>query len=217
VQAAVLDRTEPASVPLALPSDADVLYPDFPAIPDLGSAPSFPSSVPVDLSDPTVPTGTVAPASAPFVIDSLAKADWAVSRILEAEARITRRAALASELHTRIDTWFQKASAADNDSITFLSTLLRPYVESEIATQRRSRSLVLPSGVAQLRKLPDRLDIIDKDAALSYCETSHPEAVIVKKDLSRSALKTLIVSQGEAIPGCSFELGPDELYVKANA
>jgi hypothetical protein len=199
---------------LDLPSS--ILYPDFPAIPDFGSAPSL-SPVPVDLSNPSVPTDTVAPAAAPFVIDSLAKADWAVSRILEAEARIARRAALASELHARIDAWLTKASAPDNDSITFLSALLRPFVDFEIAKQHRSRTLLLPSGTAQLRKLPDKLDIVDKDAALSYCESSHPEAVIVKKDLSRSALKTLIVSQGEAIPGCSFELGPDELYVRANA
>jgi hypothetical protein len=214
MQAAVLDRTEPASVPLDLPSS--ILYPDFPAIPDFGSAPSL-SPVPVDLSNPSESSDTVAPAAAPFVVDSLAKADWAVSRILEAEARIARRAALASELHARIDAWLTKASAADNDSISYLTMLLRPFVETEVSMQRRSRSLVLPSGVAQLRKLPDRLDIIDRDAALSYCETSHPDAVIVKKDLSRSALKTLIVSQGEAIPGCSFELGPDELYIRANA
>jgi hypothetical protein len=214
MQAAVLDRTEPASVPLDLPSS--ILYPDFPAIPDLGSAPSL-SPVPVDLSNPSESSDTVAPAAASFVIDSLAKADWAVSRILEAESSIARRAALASELHTRIDAWLTKASSSDNDSITFLSTLLRPYVESEIAKQHRSRALLLPSGTAQLRKLPDRLDIVDRDAALSYCESSHPEAVIVKKDLSRSALKTLIVSQGEAVPGCAFELGPDELYIRANA
>jgi hypothetical protein len=212
MQAAVLERTEPASVPLDLPSS--ILYPDFPAIPDLGSARSFPSPVPVALSNPSESSDTVAPA---FVVDSLAKADWAVSRILEAEARIARRAALASELHTRIDAWLTKASAADNDSISYLTNLLRPYVESEVSMQRRSRSLILPSGTAQLRKLPDRLDIIDRDAALSYCESSHPEAVIVKKDLSRSALKALIVSQGEAVPGCSFELGPDELYIRANA
>jgi hypothetical protein len=215
VQAAVLERTEPASVPLDLPSS--ILYPDFPAIPDFGSARSFPSQVLVDPADPTVPTGTAAPAPAPFVIDSLAKADWAVSRILEAEARIARKAALASELHARIDAWLTKASSSDNDSISYLTMLLRPFVESEVAMQRRSRTLLLPSGTAQLRKLPDRLDIVDRDAALSYCETSHPEAVIVKKDLSRSALKTLIVSQGEAVPGCAFELGPDELYVRANA
>jgi hypothetical protein len=214
VQAAVLERTELASVPLDLPSS--ILYPDFPAIPDLGSAPTL-SPVPVALSNPSVPTGTTAPAAAPFVIDSLAKADWAVARILEAESRIARRSELAANLHARIDAWLTKASAADNDSITFLSALLRPFVDFEIAKQHRSRTLLLPSGTAQLRKLPDRLDIIDRDAALSYCETSHPEAVIVKKDLSRSALKTLIVSQGEAVPGCSFELGPDELYVRANA
>jgi hypothetical protein len=152
-----------------------------------------------------------------FIVDSLARADWCVSRVLDAEARIARRASLASELHARIDAWLTKASASDNDSISYLSMILRPYVESEVSTQHRSRSLILPSGTAQLRKLPDRLDIVDKDAALSYCETSHPEAVVVKKDLSRSALKTLIVSQGEAIPGCSFELGPDELYIRPNA
>ena len=139
-----------------------------------------------------------------FAIDSLSKADWAISRILEAEARNARRAELAAKLHERVDSWLTKASSADNDSVAYLSMLLRPYADSEIAKQRRSRSLVLPSGIAQLRKLPDRLDIVDKDAALSYCESSHPEAVIVTKDLSRSVLKSLIVSQGEAVPGCEF-------------
>ena len=199
MQAAVLDpvRTDPAvSMPLDL-SVGDILYPELSefAPPESGSADSLPA----------------------FRVDSLKKADWAVAKILDAEARIARRASLASELHARIDAWLTKASAADNDSICYLSGLLRPFVESEISMQRRSRSLVLPSGTAQLRKMPDKLDVVDKDAALSYCESSHPEAVVVRKDLSRSALKMLIVTQGEAIPGCSFELGPDELYIKSNA
>jgi hypothetical protein len=154
----------------------------------------------------------VAPA---FIVDSLAKADWAVARVLEAEARIARRAALAANLHERIDAWLTKSSSTDNDSIVYISSLLRPFVESELAMQRRSRSLILPSGVAQLRKLPDKLDIVDKDAALSYCESSHPEAVIIKKDLSKTELKRLVFS-GTAIPGVSAELGSDELYIRAN-
>jgi hypothetical protein len=198
MQAAVLDpvRTEPAvSLPLDL-SVGDIFYPELSefAPPEPGSADSLPA----------------------FQVDSLRKADWAVTKILDAEARIASRAALASELHARIDAWFQKASAADNDSISYLSSLLRPYVESEVSMQRRSRSLILPSGTAQLRKLPDRLDIVDKDAALSYCETSHPEAVIIKKDLSKTELKRLVFS-GTAIPGVSAELGSDELYIKTNA
>ena len=153
-----------------------------------------------------------------FIVDSLASADWCISRILDAESRIARRAELAAELHARIDAWLTKASAADNDSVSYLSGLLRPYAETEVAMQRRSRSLVLPSGAAQLRKLPDKLDIVDpEDACPLLLRDLAPEAVIIKKDLSRSALKTLIVSQGEAVPGCEFSLGSDELYVRANA
>jgi Bacteriophage Mu Gam like protein. len=194
----------PQSAPLDLPSPADVLYPDFP----LFTAPILPESEGTSLTD--------SPSTAPaFVIDSLAKADWAVSKILSAEARNSRRAELASQLHERVDQWLTKASAPDNDSILHLTTILRPFAESEIARQRRSRTLLLPSGSVSLRKLPDRLDVVDRDAALSDCEASHPEAVIVKKDLSRSVLKSLIVS-GEAIAGCEFELGSDSLIVYPN-
>lgn len=200
MQAVVLDpvRTEPASFPLDLPSTADLFYPD------LGSALS-----------PVSADGDDAPAPA-FVVDSLAKADWAISRILDAEARIARRAELASTLHERIDQWLTKASAADNDSISYLSLLLRPWVEAELSTQRRSRSISLPSGIAQLRKLPDRLDITDPEAAMAWASEHHPEAIIVKKELSRSVLKTLVFKEGEAVPGIEAELGPDSLFIKPN-
>ena len=211
MQAAVLDsvRTELASVPLDLPSS--ILYPDFPATPDLGSAQSLPSSVPVD---PSESSGTAAPA---FIVDSLSRADWCIARVLEAEARITHRTELATTLHERIDAWLTKASASDNDSISYLSMILRPYVESEVSKQRRSRSLVLPSGTAQLRKLADRLEITNPEAAMAWAANNAPTAIIIKKELSRSVLKNLITAQGEAIPGCEFSLGSDELYVKPNA
>jgi hypothetical protein len=184
-------QTEPASFPLDLPSS--ILYPDFEfSPPEPGSADSLPA----------------------FQVDTLSKANWCVSRVLEAEDRIARRAELAAELHSRIDNWMAKASTADNDSISYLSLFLRPFVDSELSTQRRSRSLLLPSGTASLRKLPDRLDIVDREAALAYCKTNHPEAVIIKEDLAKSALKSLIFSQGEAIPGISAELGSTELYIK---
>lgn len=211
---AVLDRVSPdlahaiKPAPLDLPSPADVLYPDFPSF----AAPVVPSPAG---EDTTLEASSLAPAPS-FVIDSLAKADWAIAKILDAEARISRRTELAADLHARLDAWLQKSSTADNDTVVYITGLLRPYAESEIAKQRRSRTLLLPSGSVSLRKLADHLDIVDRDAALAFCEASHPEAVIVKKDLSRSVLKTLIAAQGEAIPGCEFELGSDQLYVKAN-
>ena len=197
--ASVLESTSPQSTPLDLPSLSDILYPDFFA------------PVPV----PTEP-GSTPPAPA-FIVDSIAKADWAVGRILDAQARIDRRSALASELHAQIDAWLTKASTSDNETIVYISSLLRPFAEIEIAKQHRSRSLLLPSGTAQLRKMPDRLSVDDVEAAIYYCEAQHPSAVIVKKDVSRTELKRLIFTDGEAIPGVTAELGSTELYIKPNA
>lgn len=200
---AVLDLISPDSVQpreseqLDLPSATEVLYPDF-------SMPALPH-IPVDDSE-------FGPAPA-FVVDSMARADFCVAKILAAQARLDVRSALATELHSRVTAWVDKASSADLETIAFLTSSLRQFAETEIAKQHRSRSLLLPSGTVSLRKLPDQLVINNHDQALSYCETTYPNAVIVKKELSRSVLKGLIVSQGEAIPGCSFELGTDSMIV----
>ena len=199
MQAAVLDpvRTEPASFPLDLPSTADLFYPD------LGSTLS-----------PGPTTGDDAPA---FAVDSLAKADWAISRILDAEARIARRAELASTLHERIDQWLTKASASDNDTISYMTLLVRPYAEVEISKQHRCRSLVLPSGTIQLRRLPDRLEVIDPEIAMAWAEEHAPAAIVTERKLVKSELKRLVFHQNEAIPGIEASLGIDEIYVKASA
>lgn len=194
MQAAVLDSVPTVPAPL---TPWESLYPDFP-----------------DLAPPASATGDASPT---FVIDSLSKADWAVYKILDAEARIARRAELAAELHARIDQWKAKADSPDGNTIAYLSALLRPFVESELASSRRSRSLLLPSGTASLRKLPDRLEITDAASAMAWAESHAPEAVIIEKKLSRAELKRLVLRQGEAIPGIEAELGHDELYVKATA
>ncbi len=177
-----------------------------------GSLPSL-SNV---LFDFTIPSAE-APAAEPFTVDSLSKASWCASRILEAQARTTQRSDLARSYKARIDSWLSDANAADIDSIDYLSSLLKPWVEAEVAKQRRSRSILLPTATAQLRKLPDRIDIVDRDAALAYCKTNHPDAVIVREDISKTAVRSLVFTEGEAIPGVEAELGHDELYIKSIA
>ncbi len=201
MQAAIMDpvRTELSPLALAdpsqLPSLSNVLFPDF----------SIPS------------TNAEAPAAEPFTVDSLSKASWCASRILEAQARVDQRAELARSYKAHIDAWLSDANSSDNDSIDYLSMLLKPWVESEVSKQRRSRSILLPTATAQLRKLPDRVDIVDRDAALAYCKANHPEAVVVREDISKTAVRSLIFTEGEAIPGVEAELGRDELYIKASA
>jgi len=196
MQAAVMDsvRTEPAM--LDLPDPQDVLYPDF----------QFPTST--------------EPGSAPstaFVVDTVAKADWAIGRILSLEARMARRAELAIELHNRIDAWLAKAQAPDTDSAAYLTGLLRPYVEAELANQHRSRTLSLPSGMASLRRLPDRLEVTARAAPRAWGEPHAPEAVVSKKALSKTELNRLVLKASEPVPGVDATLGVDTLIIKASA
>lgn len=164
--------------------------------------------------DRLLPTDDETGAKEPFTIDDPSKASWAIARILEADARMAEREALADTYKARIDHWLATANQSDEDSIAYLSFLLEPYVKEAVAQLHKSRTLSLPTGTASLRKLPDRLEVVDHAAALAYCESEHPEAVIIKKELDKATLKDLILKQAEPIPGVEAALGPDKLYVK---
>jgi phage host-nuclease inhibitor protein Gam len=184
---------EPGSL---LPSMPNILFPDFENV------------------KTSTPAEQDAGADTQFIIDNLPKAAWAVSKILEADDRITRRSELAKDFKARIDRWLSSANQQDNDSISYLSVILEPFVKNEVSKLHKSKSISLPTGIASLRKQPDRLEILDGTEALAYCEAEHPEAVIVKKELDKSILKDLILRQTEPVPGVEATLGQDKLYIK---
>ncbi|MDR0287844.1 MAG: host-nuclease inhibitor Gam family protein [Clostridiales bacterium] len=196
-----------------LPYDDNLLEP---ASESSGLLPSFQSILFPDFANKEMPTAASSKdiATDGFTIDNLNKASWAVAKILEADARMAQRSGLAKEFKSRIDAWLESANQQDEDSISYLSFLLEPYVKNEISKLHNSKTLSLPTGTASFRKLPDRLDITDNATALTYCEAEHPEAVIIKKELDKSILKNLILKQAEPIPGIEAELGMDKLYVK---
>ena len=148
-----------------------------------------------------------------FTIDTPEKAAWAVRKLLESQERVTRSEEQASAYKARIDKWFEQSIKEDEDSIAFFKSLLRPYVETQITHQRKSRTLHLPGAAVSIRKKPDRIDVTDKETTVSFCEMNHPAALIVKKEVSKSYLKELL-AKGEIIPGCTVQIGEDEFYFK---
>ena len=109
------------------------------------------------LFDFTIPSAE-APAAEPFTVDSLSKASWVASRILEAQARTAQRSDLARSYKSRIDAWLSDTNAADIDS-SCLSSLLKPWVEAEVANSAVPLR-PLPTATAQLQA-PGRVDILD--------------------------------------------------------
>jgi hypothetical protein len=152
------------------------------------------------------------PAKEPFTVDSLDKANWTARKIIQAEERIQKRLAMAEEYKSRIDVWLNHANKADTESVEFLSSLLRPFVENEVKAQR-SKTVRLLGVNASLRKLPEKIELTNPEMALNFCELHHPEALIIKKDLSRAELKKLF-QQGELIPGVLLSGGATNLYLR---
>ena len=148
-----------------------------------------------------------------FLIDTQEKATWAARKILQAEGRINERSELAKSYKSRIDRWLAEANRRDEASIESLSSLLTPYLRDELAGSTKRRSIDLLGARLGFRKLPERIEVVDPEKAISYCETNHPEAVVVKKDLSRSELRRIAL-KGEFIPGVVLDGGTDRLYVK---
>lgn len=188
-----------ASASGSAPALADLLF-DF-------EIPSTPSASPSD--------GSEAPAAVQFTIDTFDKASWAASRILSAQTRIAQRTELAQAYRVRIDAWLSSSNKADEDTLAYLSVLLKPFIESELSrSHSRSRTLHLPTASASLRKSPDHVSVLDEAAAMAYLESNHPSAIVTKRTISLSTLRTLVFTEGEAVPGVEASLGSDTLHIK---
>tara|TARA_B100000614_G_scaffold79051_1_gene70560 strand:+ start:1600 stop:2154 length:555 start_codon:yes stop_codon:yes gene_type:complete len=160
----------------------------------------------VDIQEAKKPEG--------FVIDNQEKATWAAHRLLRAEDRMKERGHLAKDYKAKIDTWLETANRSDETTVETMRTLLTPFLESELSGKKRKRSVDLLGARIGFRKLPERVEVIDEEAAITFCESKHPEVVVVKKELSRSELRK-VAQKGELVPGVVLDGGDDRLYVKA--
>lgn len=155
------------------------------------------------------------PAPFSFVIDDLGKAAWAARRIAQAQERITDRQALAAVYHEKIDRWCLESDTPDLRTIEYLTYLLRPFVEAEIAKNPRRKTLAFLGATVQLRRRPDHLEVNDEASAIAFLESSpHANAVVTTKALSKSSVKDLL-KKGHEVPGAILVPGTEDLVVKA--
>ena len=148
-----------------------------------------------------------------FKIDDERKAAWAAGKILIARRRIASRAQLAEAYQVRILDWLTTSNQSDEQAIGFLEASLRPWVEETVSHFGKTRSLKLPGSKVGLRKKPDKVEVANLELVLAFCEEHELEGVVVvKKDISKTELKTHLVA-GARIPGAELVPGADELMV----
>jgi len=145
-----------------------------------------------------------------FVVDSMDKADWAIGKAVSSMEDIATLQKTRTEYIDRIELWFASAVKPLEAKIEFMTGLVQPWAETEIGDGKK-RSIALPSGVAGMRKLQPKIEVLDVDKALDECRESRPECI--KESLKISALNTAMKA-GELVAGCTITPGGQKFYIK---
>lgn len=146
-----------------------------------------------------------------FVVDSLEKALWAASKLDQAQKAIDDLTKTARLFHDRIQSWHTKTCEKYEQTISYMESLLRPFLNDKLSAVK-AKSINLPGYRVGLRTSPAKVVIEDSISALAYLEKYVPQAVVISKDVSKTALKPLLTA-GELIPGINLIPGETKLYV----
>ena len=144
-----------------------------------------------------------------FVIDSLDRAEWLLSKLANLDAEADRMKANTAKRLQEL--------AADRAQLLYrFEADLTQWARIE-AARRRRKSVTLANGVVSFRTVPARFVVADEAAALDAARAACPATVAVEtvSRLDRRALLDYVEATGELLAG--VELVPASESVKITA
>lgn len=169
---------------------------------------------------------SVIPDDTRFVVDSTAKAEWAMQRLITAENEGNAAVAQRDEFVQRADRWFERVTARPSRTVEFMRRLLTDYhkrlwdeaVAAGVRERDLPRTVPLPSGDLTSRAPgPGRLVVEDEAALIGWLETNGAPVddltsrSIRKADLRESCVEvekdgeTVLVFDGQVVPHVRIE------------
>lgn len=156
---------------------------------------------------------TQATESDSFIVDSESKADWALRKIREAEARIAQVQQFAQKRIDEINAWVDKITASEQRSIEYFSGLLEVYHRKLFESNPKLKTIKLPSGELQLRKTQPQY--ARDDAKLTaWLKERHPDLVKVKEtpDWEKAKQRFVIAGRNLVDPNTGEIVDGVEVY-----
>ncbi len=136
---------------------------------------------------------------------TLAYYDLIVTEIIRLEDQVAETFKNADEESKIINAWALNYCSKYQDKINFLKLKLEAFIR-----EQGKRTIELPHGILKMRKMPDKIEIIDMEIFLANANqevvTIVPETV--KPDLTK--IKTYIRNSGRQLPGVTLNEGKDE-------
>lgn len=155
-----------------------------------------------------------------FVVDSMEKADWVLSKIAKCRARMQENEAYAKKQIEKFTTWLDEVNAMENESISYFENVLKPYLESAIVGTKK-KSVKLPNGTIGFRRSTNFVK--DDSALLDYIKSNAPAYVKIKESVDWTGFKNtckvdgnkLVTEDGEIVPAVTV-MEVNTLYTKIN-
>ena len=154
-----------------------------------------------------------------FEIKDDAQAAWAMRKLLSLKKKWDETEAIADAERTRIDAWVHHAHSKLEPDVTYFQALLTRYAQQQRASDDR-KSIETPYGVVKSRSTQPKFKVTDEDEFFKWAEENLPDAVVVKRSPSLTALKKAVTVEstgtlglvamsehGEIIPGVAVEPG----------
>ena len=171
-----------------------------------------------------------------WVINTDAKADWALCKIGAAERRMAEAAALrdqaiarANEMIAAAEQWYSDTTADEVRTVANFSAQLTEYANDRLAAPEFNgkRTLSLPSGKISFRMAQSVRLVGDASTFVAWAhEHGHDGFVRVKEEVARDELRkhlqkgsddllVPVLDTGEAVPGIEI-VAEDKSTVSAN-
>lgn len=162
-----------------------------------------------------------------FVIDDMAKAEWAMKKIAKARKIIQQRGVECEQMIADARSWLENETAAINDDISYFESALRMFAEQQIAGSKK-KSFNLPSGKIGFRSGTKKYYLAgnevknDNPELLDFVKLSMPELVEVKESVKWSELKKnlkvldngkVVTEDGEIVPDMKVVSCEDRFYI----
>lgn len=158
-----------------------------------------------------------------FAVNDDNKADWALKRIKENQAKIDEISELYEQQTLRLVHWRNEEMDKLIKNNEALESMIMPYAAAKLEKSRH-KSFKLPNGKCGFRSVPPKF-IMDEEKLLKFAESSVPNVVKVKKSVDWAALKKLVennngkavmIETGEIVDGVKVEVQPPKFYVEVN-
>lgn len=169
-----------------------------------------------DLLDALQPDSFTGHSDQPWQPGTIDEVDWCAQKAAEADHEYRQAVAAAQRQQEKIQAWLADAKTRRDDRVGFfemhaanyLARLRADELERGVKPDKLTKTLKLPSGGrVQARQQPEKVTVLDEEAALAWAEANAAQLVRVKKSLALAEVKKHIKDTGELPAGIELEPG----------